>query len=65
MRDIMCLGLARSDASEHFGFLGHFLATDNPTSSAITRERFGWTPAQLSLLEDLDQPYYFGINNVA
>lgn len=48
-----------AEAAEHFGFLGHLFAVDNPTSSAISRQQFGWAPVQPSLIEDLDQPYYF------
>lgn len=51
---------SHEEAPAHFGFLGHFFGSDNPTSSAISRERFGWTPVQPGLIEDLDQPYYFG-----
>lgn len=36
-----------------FGFLGGVFAIDQPASSAITRERFGWQPEHPSLLEDL------------
>jgi nucleoside-diphosphate-sugar epimerase len=39
--------------AENFGFLGHIFATDQPSSSALTRERFGWRPNHPSLLEDL------------
>jgi nucleoside-diphosphate-sugar epimerase len=39
--------------AENFGFLGHIFATDQPSSSALTRERFGWQPNHPSLLEDL------------
>jgi hypothetical protein len=28
-------------------------AADQPSSSALTRERFGWEPAHPSLLDDL------------
>jgi nucleoside-diphosphate-sugar epimerase len=38
---------------ENFGFLGHIFAIDQPSSSALTRERFGWKPTHPSLLEDL------------
>ena len=48
-----------NEAAEHFGFLAHFVALDNPTSSALTQERLGWNPTHLSLLADLDHLYYF------
>ena len=47
------------EAAEHFGFLGMFFGLDCPASSALTQQRMGWRPAQLGLLADLDQPYYF------
>lgn len=38
---------------DNFGFLGAVFATDQPASSELTRERFGWQPTHPSLLEDL------------
>ena len=38
---------------ESFGPLGPIFATDQPSSSARTRQALGWEPRQLSLLEDL------------
>jgi nucleoside-diphosphate-sugar epimerase len=46
-------------AVEHFGFLGTFLGLDSPASSDFTRELLGWTPAQVGLIEDLEQGHYF------
>jgi len=46
------------EAVEHFGWLGHFLGLDNPTSSALTRERLGWNPVQPGLLADMDKHYF-------
>ncbi|RDG36284.1 SDR family oxidoreductase [Streptomyces corynorhini] len=43
---------------ESFGFLGHVFAYDQPSSSAITREKFGWRPTHPSLLEDLEAGGY-------
>jgi nucleoside-diphosphate-sugar epimerase len=39
--------------AQNFGFLGTIFAADQPASSALTRERFGWQPMEPSLLEDL------------
>ncbi len=39
--------------AESFGFLGAVFAMDQPASSALTRQRFGWQPTHPSLLEDL------------
>jgi len=37
----------------HFGVLGAVFAIDQPSSSALTRKRFGWEPIHPSLLADL------------
>ena len=50
---------AAAEASNHFGWFAHFAMLDNPTSSALTRERLGWRPAGPALIPDLDRTYYF------
>lgn len=48
------LGLSvESVNADHFGPIGNLFAQDQPSSSALTRERFGWQPTHPSLLEDL------------
>lgn len=47
------------EATDHFGWLGHFLSVDCPASSALTQERLGWRPRQPALIPDLDQAHYF------
>jgi nucleoside-diphosphate-sugar epimerase len=42
-----------SVASERFGVIGRVFALDMPSSSALTRERFGWQPTHPSLIDDL------------
>jgi nucleoside-diphosphate-sugar epimerase len=51
--------IAAEDARDQFGTLASFAATDVPASSAITRERFGWRPAEPGLIADLDEGHYF------
>jgi nucleoside-diphosphate-sugar epimerase len=51
--------IAPQDAAGHFGFLGAFAAADNPTSSALTRQRLGWNPVHPGLIADLDEGHYF------
>jgi hypothetical protein len=46
-------------AGEFVGLLAMFVALDNPTSSARTRELLGWQPTEPGLLEDLAQGHYF------
>jgi nucleoside-diphosphate-sugar epimerase len=43
----------------HFGWIGGMFALDVPTSSALTRQRFGWQPTGPALLDDLEQGHYF------
>lgn len=53
------VAVSAEEAGDHFGWLAHFLSIDNPTSSALTRERTGWSPVQPALLPDLDHGRYF------
>ena len=47
------------EAAAHFGWMAYFVGVDAPASSALTRERLGWNPAQPSLIADLEQGTYF------
>lgn len=47
------------EAEGHFGWLAGIVATDNPTSSARTRELLDWTPVEPGLVADLDLGHYF------
>ncbi|HTH07350.1 MAG TPA: hypothetical protein VL916_15835, partial [Ilumatobacteraceae bacterium] len=40
--------------AETFGPLGAIFSLDQPSSSALTRQRFEWTPTHPSLLDDLE-----------
>jgi nucleoside-diphosphate-sugar epimerase len=51
--------VSAEDAPAHFIWLAGFLGLDSPASSALTRELLDWKPAQVGLLEDLDQGHYF------
>lgn len=53
------LSISREEADDHFGWLAFAASTDNPTSSALTKERLGWQPVQPSLIADLEQGHYF------
>jgi nucleoside-diphosphate-sugar epimerase len=57
--DVPAVSIAPAEAGEHFKWLSHFLATDSPASSTLTRELLGWQPENLSLIEDLGQGHYF------
>ena len=47
-----------SSPAENFGPLGPFFAVDQPSSSALTRQRFAWQPTHPSLLQDLETGDY-------
>jgi len=51
--------IAPEDAEAYFTFLAGFVARDNPTSAALTRELLDWAPARPGLIEDLEQGHYF------
>jgi len=53
------VSIAASDAGAHFGFLSAFVSIDNPTSSALTRQRLGWRPEGPGLIADIEQGHYF------
>ncbi len=46
--------------AENFGVLGMIFAVDQPASSALTRDWFGWEPTHPSLLDDLQAGDYPG-----
>jgi nucleoside-diphosphate-sugar epimerase len=53
------LGLpVESAPAENFGPLGVIFGADQPSSSALTQQRFGWRPTHPSLLEDLETGDY-------
>ncbi|HET9171455.1 MAG TPA: SDR family oxidoreductase [Actinospica sp.] len=47
------------EVAEYFGGFAGFASVDNPTSNALTRERLGWTPRQVGLIEDMERNGYF------
>jgi len=51
--------LAGEEAPAHFGFLAAFVAMDNPTSSALTRQTLRWDPREAGLLTDMGESGYF------
>lgn len=48
-----------AQAAAHFSWLAPLVSLDNPTSSAVTRERLGWQPGEAGLLADIDRASYF------
>jgi nucleoside-diphosphate-sugar epimerase len=57
--DVPVKSVDPADAGEHFGVLGHFVALDSPATAAITRDLLSWEPTGPSLLDDLEQDYYY------
>lgn len=55
---IPAVSVPAEDAAGHFGWIGAFFGLDIPASSALTRERLGWTPTGPELLADLDAGHY-------
>jgi nucleoside-diphosphate-sugar epimerase len=52
-------GLAEHEVAAHFDWMARFVAIDNPTASALTRETLGWQPEQPDLLTDMRESGYF------
>jgi nucleoside-diphosphate-sugar epimerase len=50
---------SRDEAAKQFGFVASAVPIDNPTSSKLTRERLGWKPSHMGLLDDLAQTDFF------
>jgi nucleoside-diphosphate-sugar epimerase len=53
------VAVPRDEATEHFGWLGRFFATDLAASSALTQQLLGWEPVHPGLIADLDAGHYF------
>lgn len=51
--------LAKDEARTHFDWLEGFVAMDNPTSSALTRNSLGLCPQEPELLTDMRDSGYF------
>jgi nucleoside-diphosphate-sugar epimerase len=57
--DVPVRSVEPEQAAEYVGFLAQFVALDNPTSAARTRESLDWRPTYPGLLEDLADGHYF------
>ena len=58
--------LTMEEAQAHFDWFARFVAIDNPTSSAITRNSLGWQPREPELLTDVrDNGYFSEVNALA
>ena len=52
-------GIAHEEAGAHFDWMAMFVGIDNPTRSMVTREKLGWQPKEVELLDDLRNDLYF------
>jgi nucleoside-diphosphate-sugar epimerase len=50
---------SKEEATEHFGWIAHFVAINSPASSQLTREQLGWNPTGRGLIEELEIGTYF------
>ncbi len=57
--DLPVQSVSAGEAGEHFGWMAMFFGIDAPASSALTRERLGWEPTHVGLVEDLELGHYF------
>jgi nucleoside-diphosphate-sugar epimerase len=57
--ELPAVSMTAGEASQHFSFLAPLVSIDSPTSSALTRERLGWQPAQPGLIADIEEGHYF------
>ena len=54
--------LTGDEAQAHFDWMAGFVAIDNPTSSALTRDALGWNPKEFGLLTDIKESGYFFVS---
>ncbi|SCM71384.1 conserved hypothetical protein [uncultured Pleomorphomonas sp.] len=50
--------VSAEEARDHFGWFALFAGFDLPASSALTRQRLGWTPVGPGLIDDLERMDY-------
>jgi len=48
------ISIQPEEAEAHFGWLAVFASHDMPSSSALTRQKLGWTPSGPGMIADLD-----------
>jgi len=55
------VSIRKEEAGDYYGPLARFAGLDMPASSALTRQRLGWTPTGIGLIADIGQPGYFKV----
>ncbi|GAB4022635.1 SDR family oxidoreductase [Spirosoma koreense] len=53
------VSIAPDEAAGHFGWMGRFIAFDNPATSLKTQQQLGWEVTHPGLIDDLNQGDYF------
>lgn len=56
--NLPAVSIPSAAAGEHFGWFKGFAGIDMPASSALTRDKFIWTPSHRSLFEDIKAGVY-------
>ncbi len=49
------ISLSAAEATDHFGWLSHFVAQDMSASGRLTRAQLGWQPTGPGLIADLER----------
>ncbi len=57
--ELPCQPLPAERCASHFGWLGAFVALDNPATAAHTRQALSWNPTQAGLLADLENVAFY------
>ena len=55
---VPAVSMKPEETEAHFGWLGHFIGHDMPSSSAITKQKLNWKPTGPTLIADLDNMDY-------
>ncbi|WP_315832937.1 SDR family oxidoreductase [Bradyrhizobium prioriisuperbiae] len=59
--NVPVVSIRKEEAGDYYGPLAMFAGLDMPASSALTRQRLGWTPSGIGLIADIGQPGYFKV----
>lgn len=63
--DVPVASKPQEQAAEHFGWMGLFFGMSASVSSSLTREKLGWRPTHVGLIDDLEHGTYFETEKTA
>lgn len=63
--DVPVASKSQEQAAEHFGWIGLFFGMGVVASGALTKERLGWRPTHVGLVDDLEDGTYFEAERTA